>query len=76
MKVLFYTDRTEGYQGQKIKGVDRIVKADGDFFVVFLRAMPHQADPTRMTSTSMKASPTGTTRSSWIRRSCNRSLEN
>jgi hypothetical protein len=47
-KMLFYTDRTEGYQGQKIKGVDRIVKTDGDFFVAFLRAMPHQADPARM----------------------------
>ena len=48
MKVLFYTDRTEGYQGWEIKGIDRIVKADGDFFVVFLRAMPHQADRARM----------------------------
>jgi hypothetical protein len=46
--VLFYTERTEGYQGQPIKGVNRIVKADGDFLVAFLRAMPHQADPTRM----------------------------
>jgi hypothetical protein len=48
IKLLFYTDRTEGYQGQKIEGVDRIVKTDGDFVVVFLRAMPHQADPARM----------------------------
>jgi hypothetical protein len=47
-KVLFYTDRTEGYHGQEIKGVDRIVKADGDFFAAFLRAMPHQADSARM----------------------------
>ncbi len=47
-KVLFYTDRTKGYQGQEIKGVDRIVKADGDFFVALLRAMPHQAEPARM----------------------------
>jgi len=47
-KVLFYTNRTEGYNGQEIKGVDRIVKADGDFFVAFLRAMPHQAEPARM----------------------------
>ncbi|MCK4839941.1 MAG: DUF1214 domain-containing protein [Desulfobulbaceae bacterium] len=46
--VLFYTDRTEGYQGQAIEGVDLIVKADGDFFTAFLRAMPHQADPARM----------------------------
>jgi hypothetical protein len=47
-KVLFYTDRTEGYQGQSIEGVDRIVEADGDFLVAFLRAMPHQAYPARM----------------------------
>ncbi len=47
-KVLFYTDRTEGYHGQKINGVDRVVKADGDFIVAFLRAMPHQVDPARM----------------------------
>jgi hypothetical protein len=46
--VLFYTDRTEGYQGQAIEGVDLIVKADGDIFVAFLRAMPHQTDPARM----------------------------
>ncbi len=46
--VLFYTDRTEGYRGGKIKGVDRIIKTDGDFFVTFLRAMPHQADQERM----------------------------
>jgi len=47
-KVLFYTDRTEGYHGGKIKGVDQIIKADGDFLLAFLRAMPHQADPARM----------------------------
>jgi hypothetical protein len=48
MNLLFYTVRTEGYQGQEIKGVDRIVKVDGDFTIAFLRAMPHQADPPRM----------------------------
>jgi alkyl sulfatase BDS1-like metallo-beta-lactamase superfamily hydrolase len=47
-KLLFYTDRTKGYRGQPVEGVDRIVKADGDFLVAFLRAMPHQADPARM----------------------------
>jgi hypothetical protein len=47
-RVLFYTERTKGYQGQQIKGVDRIVKADGDFLMTFLRAMPHQAEPERM----------------------------
>jgi hypothetical protein len=47
-KLLFYTDRTEGYQGQEIDGVDKIVEVDGDFLFAFLRAMPHQADPARM----------------------------
>lgn len=47
-KVLFYTDRTKGYKGEKTKGIDLIIKADGDFFIVFLRAMPHQSDPPRM----------------------------
>ena len=46
--ILFYTDRTAGYQGEAIEGVDRIVKADGDMYIAFLRAMPHQADPKRM----------------------------
>ena len=47
-KVLFYTDRTKGYRGEKIRGVDRAIEADGDFFYAFLRAMPHQSDPQRM----------------------------
>lgn len=45
---LFYTDRTEGYNGEAVKGVDRIIKSDDDFPLVFLRAMPHQIDPDRM----------------------------
>ena len=47
-KLLFYTDRTENYRGQPVEGIDRIVKADDDFLVAFLRAMPHQADRARM----------------------------
>jgi hypothetical protein len=47
-KILFYTERTKGYQGEQIKGVDKIVKVDGDFLMAFLRAMPHQTDPARM----------------------------
>ena len=46
--LLFYTDRTEGYQGKNVDGVDKIVKVDCDFTIAFLRAMPHQADPQRM----------------------------
>ena len=48
MNVLYYTDRTKGYSGEPIKGVDRIIKMSGDFAIVFLRVMPHAADPKRM----------------------------
>jgi hypothetical protein len=47
-KMLFYTDRTEGYHGEEINGIDQILKVDGDYFLAFLRAMPHQTDPERM----------------------------
>jgi len=47
-KVLFYTERTKGYAGEAVEGVDKIVEADGDFFIAVLRAMPHQIDATRM----------------------------
>ena len=47
-KILFFTNRTESFHGQKTNGVDKSVEADGDFIVAFLRAMPHQADPARM----------------------------
>ena len=47
-RILFYTDRTKGYEGQEIEGVDQLVEADGDFLLTFLRAMPHQTDPERM----------------------------
>jgi hypothetical protein len=47
-RVLFYTERTNGFEGQRIEGIDRVVEADGDFLMTFLRAMPHQTDPERM----------------------------
>lgn len=48
VNVLFYTERTEGYHGQPIPGIGKIIKVDGDFTIAFLRAMPHQIDPARM----------------------------
>lgn len=48
MNVLYYTDRSQGYKGEPVKGVDKIVKMSGDFAIVFLRVMPHAADPERM----------------------------
>ncbi|WP_455219204.1 DUF1214 domain-containing protein [Kaarinaea lacus] len=44
-KVLFYTVRTEGYKGEAVEGVDRIIKVDGDFYGAVFRVMPHANEP-------------------------------
>jgi hypothetical protein len=46
-KMLFYTARTEGYEGGPVEGVDRIFEATGDFVSAVLRIMPHANDPER-----------------------------
>ncbi|TVL96566.1 MAG: hypothetical protein CV087_23645 [Candidatus Brocadia sp. WS118] len=46
-KVLFYSDRTEGYNGEPVEGVDRIYKMSGDFVSAILRVMPHASEPER-----------------------------
>ena len=46
-KVLFYTSRTEGFDGGKIEGVDRIVEMTGDFVSAVFRVMPHASDKAR-----------------------------
>jgi len=46
-KMLFYTARTEGYKGEKVKGVDRYFEATGDFVSAVLRIMPHASEPER-----------------------------
>jgi hypothetical protein len=43
--VLFYTARTEGYQGEAIEGVDQIFEMTGDFISLVLRVMPHANEP-------------------------------
>ena len=43
-KVLFYTSRTEGYDGSKAEGVDRNFKMTGDFVSAVFRVMPHAND--------------------------------
>ena len=52
--MLYYTDRTKGYDGGPVKGVDKIMKMSGDFAVAFLRIMPHAAEPERL-KTNMAA---------------------
>jgi hypothetical protein len=46
--MLFYSARTEGYKGEPVKGVDKIMKMSGDFAVAFLRVMPEATDPVKL----------------------------
>ena len=46
--MLYYSDRTKGYGGEPVKGVDKSMKMSGDFAVAFLRIMPHAAEPERL----------------------------
>lgn len=46
-KVLFYSARTDGYQGEPVKGVDRIFETNGDFVSAVFRVMPHADEPER-----------------------------
>lgn len=44
-KILFYTKRTEGYNGEPVAGVDRIVELSSDFSGAVFRVMPHANVP-------------------------------
>ena len=46
-KMVFYSARTKGYNGENIEGVDRTFEASGDFISAILRIMPHANDPDR-----------------------------
>jgi hypothetical protein len=46
--ILFYSERTPGYGGEPVEGVDRIFEATGDFLSAVLRVMPHAAEPERL----------------------------
>ena len=48
IKILYYTDRSKGYSGESVKGVDKTLKMSGDYVIAFLRVMPHAAEPERM----------------------------
>ncbi len=43
-KVLFYSSRTEGYDGRKVEGADRNFEMSGDFVSAVFRVMPHAND--------------------------------
>jgi len=46
-KMLFYSGRTEGYNGEPVEDVDRIFEASGDFISAVFRIMPHAIDQER-----------------------------
>jgi hypothetical protein len=46
-RMLIYSSRTEGYQGEPVKGVERRFEATGDFVSAVLRIMPHANEPER-----------------------------
>ena len=46
-KMLVFSARTEGYDGDPVEGVDRLFEATGDFVSAVIRVMPHASDPER-----------------------------
>ena len=46
-KILFYSDRTKGYHGEQVIGVDMVYKTTGDFISAVLRVMPHANEAER-----------------------------
>ena len=46
-KILFYTARTEGYDGEAVEGIDKVIEATGDFIQTTVRVMPHAGEPER-----------------------------
>jgi hypothetical protein len=47
-RILFYTQRTRGYSGEPVPGVDKIVEMTGDFVSAIYRIMPHADEPERL----------------------------
>jgi hypothetical protein len=45
--ILYYSARTEGYSGEPVEGVDKIMEMSGDYAIAFLRVMPEASDPAK-----------------------------
>jgi hypothetical protein len=54
-RILVYTERTEGYDGEPVDGVDHIFEATGDFVSAVVRLMPHANEPAKMARISEQA---------------------
>ncbi len=46
--ILLYSERTPGYEGEPVEGVDKVFEVSGDFISAALRVMPHAAEPDRL----------------------------
>ena len=49
-QILFYTERTPGYTGEAVEGVEKIAEMSGDFVSAVYRIMPHSNEPERLQS--------------------------
>ena len=47
-RILFYSQRTPGYRGDPVRGVDRVMELTGDFVSAVIRVMPHANEPARL----------------------------
>ncbi len=47
-RILFYSQRTQGYSGDPVRGVDRVMELTGDFVSAVVRVMPHANEPARL----------------------------
>jgi hypothetical protein len=45
--ILYYSARTDGYTGEPVEGVDKIMEMSGDYAIAFLRVMPEANDPAK-----------------------------
>ena len=45
--LLFYSERTKGYKGGAVEGVDKTFEMTGDFVSLVMRVMPHANEPER-----------------------------
>lgn len=46
-RILLYSERTEGYDGESIEGIDHIFETTGDFISAVFRIMPHSNEASR-----------------------------
>jgi len=46
--VLFFSERTPGYDGEPVGGVDEVFEATGDYLSAVIRIMPHANEPDRL----------------------------